>query len=75
MKKKSEKKARQPDLPSLPKLDQEPLSSSEEDIPMFFTRQEQLLDIFQVFAKQTSVFLSVTVSVHQYYDFRARFNI
>lgn len=47
VKKKSEKKTRQPDLPPLPKLDQEPLTSSEEDIPMYFTNQGQLLDIFQ----------------------------
>eukprot|EP00904_Undaria_pinnatifida_P004217 jgi/Undpi1/13797/HiC_scaffold_9.g03448.m1 len=57
VKKKSEKKARQPDLPSLPKLDQEPLSSSEEDIPMFFTKQEQLLDIFQALEEQNLFFI------------------
>lgn len=48
VKKKSERKARQPDIPPVPKFDQEPLTSSEEDIPMYFTRREQLLDIFQV---------------------------
>lgn len=48
MKKKSEKSARLPDLPPAPKFDQEPLTSSDEDIPMYFTKPEQLLDIFQV---------------------------
>lgn len=51
VKKKSEKKARQPDLTPLPKLDQEPLTSSDEDIPMYFAKQEQLLDVFQVTLK------------------------
>ncbi|CAM9608550.1 unnamed protein product [Ectocarpus sp. 13 AM-2016] len=57
VKKKSEKKARQPDLPPPPKLDQEPLTSSEEDIPMFFTKQEQLLDIFQALEEQNLFFI------------------
>ncbi|CAM9243189.1 unnamed protein product, partial [Hapterophycus canaliculatus] len=57
VKKKLEKKARQPDLPPLPKLDQEPLTSSEEDIPMFFTKQGQLLDIFQALEEQNLFFI------------------
>ncbi|CAM9669420.1 unnamed protein product, partial [Scytosiphon promiscuus] len=57
VKKKIEKKARQPDLPPLPKLDQEPLTSSEEDIPMFFTKQGQLLDIFQALEEQNLFFI------------------
>ncbi|CAM9780752.1 unnamed protein product, partial [Pylaiella littoralis] len=57
VKKKSDKKARQPDLPPLPKLDQEPLTSSEEDIPMFFTKQGQLLDIFQALEEQNLFFI------------------
>lgn len=48
MKKKSEKVARVPDLPPAPKFDQEPLTSSDEDIPMYFTKPDHLLDIFQV---------------------------
>ncbi|CAM9659773.1 unnamed protein product, partial [Sphacelaria rigidula] len=57
VKKKSEKKARQPDIPPLPKFDQEPLTSSEEDIPMYFTKQEQLLDIFQALEEQNLFFI------------------
>lgn len=36
----------QPELPSMPDFDDEPLTSSDEDIPMYFHKPQQLRDIF-----------------------------
>ncbi len=35
-----------PELPSMPDFDDEPLTSSDEDIPMYFQQPQQLVDIF-----------------------------
>lgn len=53
VKKKSEKKTRGPEtLPPMPRLEAEPLTSSGEDVPMYFTNPSQLLDIFQALEEQ-----------------------
>ncbi|CAM9936355.1 unnamed protein product, partial [Ascophyllum nodosum] len=57
VKKKSEKKSRQPHFPPAPIFDEEPLTSSDEDVPMYFTKQDQLLDIFQALEKQNLFFI------------------
>ncbi|CAM9751470.1 unnamed protein product [Chrysoparadoxa australica] len=49
---KGDKKVRQPDLPPPPKKENEPLTSSEEDMPMYFEKPRQLLDIFQALEEQ-----------------------
>ena len=53
VKKKSEKKAKTLDsLPPPPRLEHEALTSSDEDVPMYFAQPAQLLDIFQALEEQ-----------------------
>ncbi|CAN0199630.1 unnamed protein product, partial [Phaeothamnion confervicola] len=52
IRKKGERKVRPPELPPPPDTDAEPLTSSDEDTPMYFSRPGQLLDIFQALEEQ-----------------------
>lgn len=47
-------------LPAMPNLEAEPLTSSGEDLPMYFTHPQQLLDIFQALEEQNLFLIQVS---------------